>query len=72
MKSTLKKVLTCKIKVENETFMIRWGWIPIYVMSGNSKVLTLEEDGKRMANEFLEKRVLANKIIIFDTISIWK
>ena len=33
------------------------------------EVLTLEEDGKRMANEFLEKRVLANDINFFYTIS---
>ena len=38
----------------------------IYNLSSGSKiyitdkVLTLEEDGKRMENEFLEKRVLTN------------
>ena len=32
-------------------------------------VVTLEEDGKRMANEFLEKRVLTNEINFFDRIS---
>ena len=35
----------------------------------SDKVLTLEENGKRMANEFLEKRVLTNEINFFDTIS---
>ena len=38
----------------NESFLKRgWGWIPIYVASATSKVLTLEEDGKRMAIELL-------------------
>ena len=63
------KALTWKMQVQNEAFMIRWGWILICVVSANSKVLTLEEDGKRMANELLEKKILTNEISFFDIIS---
>lgn len=34
-----------------------------------NEVLSLKEDGKRMANKFLDKRVLTNEIHVFDTIS---